>query len=116
MPRYKSKKTGAARLSFNSFIILGALVVLAATIIFFRLNVFASSSARVGKGGGTVTPAPLPTPVAGELLTNASFEFNTDADSQTPDGWLQHYDQPNRLAKVVCDSGHSGNCSYYVDG
>ena len=116
----KLKRTKPLSYLNLSIIIISILLSITLSIKAFASNRGGLLSAARGGGpkGGvpTVTAAPTPTPVPGELLTNTSFEINSDNDSQTPDGWVQHYDQPNRLAKVVCNLSLSGNCSYYVDG
>jgi len=115
MPKRKTKKRDLVGASSKNKIFLLLFIAIGIFFTLYKLNIFAASG---GRGGGKVapTPVPLPTPPAGELLLNTSFEYNTDADSRTPDGWVQHYDQPNKLVKVDCGVSVSGKCSYYVDG
>ncbi len=116
MPKRKIKK--GYRYIYTSTRLTLFLLVLFVAVLFvlYQLNILTVIAGKSGGGKATPSPEPLPTPPVGELLLNTSFEYNSDADSQTPDGWVQHYDQPNRLAKVVCNVFYTGKCSYYVDG
>ena len=116
MPKTKSTRKNNHALHSKLFLPLLIAFIILAT--FFATSDFKlpSLAAKGGSSGGSQPPTnPTPTPVPGNLLTNSSFESYSGRE-KTPTNWVQHYDQPNKLAQTVCNDSHSGNCSYYVDG
>lgn len=97
----------------QGFIHLPVLIVLLVIVLAFVLlssNNFSSLLSNIKSSPGTVSANP-----SGELITNGSFELDTDGD-RVPDGWKWTPRKPGRNEGRVCDTAYSGSCTLRIDG
>lgn len=124
------KRKKQLNLPLNNQFVIGALfgviaiiaIILTSRIITDSSSIENATQVYSKRGGGGKTEGDYESSLfnlpenASTSLLNTSFEINIDDVVLVPDGWLYHFDQPNRNTGVDCNVARTGNCSYYING